>query len=133
MKTDDSSSDDEAKSEEEEDALVLCLPVGLAMLAPVPGSMRKACADCGRAIWHSPASAAALAGRPHKLKCPECFGELPPDAEIARPTAGQLAEMPPDVAAEVIRQTRSAKARSKLLREALDAAKRGAKRRPRAN
>ena len=85
----------EAKPEEGDDELVvLCLKVLTHPRPPVPGCSRVPCSDCGQPVWISPATAAHVADRTHRICCAECVArDAEPDMQVMAPSKGQIAEM----------------------------------------
>jgi hypothetical protein len=83
-----------AKPEEDDEVVVICFKV-LVMPRPyVPGCSRVPCSDCGQPVWLSPATAAHVADKPHRICCAECVAKLDdPDTQVMAPTPGQIAEM----------------------------------------
>ena len=86
---------EEAKKEEDdEEIVVLCFKVLMMPTPPVPGSARVPCGDCGQPVWISPATAAHMVGKKHRVCCAECVANHPdPDVHLMPPTEGQIAEI----------------------------------------
>ncbi len=57
-----------------DDAYLVCMPVEV-MTVAVPGSTKKRCSACARAVWVSPASLALSKKRHLPLLCLPCAGE----------------------------------------------------------
>jgi hypothetical protein len=84
----------EAKKDEDEEIVVLCFKVLMMPTPPVPGSSRVPCGDCNQPVWISPATAAHLADKKHRVCCAECVANHPDDdVQLMAPTAGQIAEI----------------------------------------
>ena len=84
------------KSKEDEELVVLCFKVLMNPMPPVLGSTRKPCAECGQAVWISPATLAHVADKPHRICCAECVAakqEGDDDITLVPPTEAQIEEM----------------------------------------
>jgi hypothetical protein len=57
-----------------EDAYLVCMPVDK-MSVVVPGSTKKRCSGCGRAVWVSPASLSLSKKKHLPLLCLPCAAE----------------------------------------------------------
>ena len=82
------------KKDDEEELVVLCFKV-LVMPRPlVPGCSKVPCSVCGQLVWLSPATAAHVADKPHRISCAECVAkDEDPDTQVMPPSEGQIAEM----------------------------------------
>jgi hypothetical protein len=82
------------KKGDEEELVVLCFKV-LVMPRPlVPGCSKVPCSGCGQLVWLSPATAAHVADKPHRIACAECVArDEDPDTQVMPPSEGQIAEM----------------------------------------
>ena len=83
------------KKDESDETFVICQLIEPGAIT-VPGTMERACSKCGRAVWLSRATEAAVAGREANLICIPCCKTLDPegeDMEWQPPTPGQLNEL----------------------------------------
>ncbi len=83
-----------SKEKDDEEIVVLCFKV-LTMPRPlVPGCSRVPCGSCDQPVWLSPATAAHVADKPHRISCAECAAKDPDDdIQVMPPSEGQIAEM----------------------------------------
>ena len=80
--------------DDEEEITVLCFKVLMMPTAPVPGCSKVPCVECGQPVWISPATAAHMVGKRHRVCCAECVAnDSDPDREVMPPTDGQIAEI----------------------------------------
>ncbi len=98
----------EAKPDDEI-CTVLCFKVLVMPRPPVAGCSRVPCAECHQPVWLSPATAALVADRPHKISCAECAAKVDdPDTQIMPPSEAQIAEITaadPSITRAKIRRT----------------------------
>ena len=116
-------------SEPDDDTIVvLCLDVQRSPIPAAEGTMGRTCGQCGTAVWLSPATAAALAGRKFELRCPDCLPPPDDDDEVMAPTPGQIAEIRraagPEGEAAVRRLAESPEERARALEDILRRARR---------
>ena len=82
------------KKKEDEEIVVLCFKVLLMPRASVQGCSKVPCGTCGQPVWLSPATAAHVADKPHRISCAECAAKDPDDdIQVMPPSEGQIAEM----------------------------------------
>ena len=82
------------KAKEDEETVVLCFKVLMMPRPPVPGCSKVACSECGQPVWISPATAAHMADKPHRICCAECVANDPdPDMRVMPPSDGQIADI----------------------------------------
>jgi hypothetical protein len=82
------------KKKEDEEIVVLCFKVLMMPRPPVPGCSKVPCSDCGQPVWISPATAAHMVDKKHRICCAECVANDPdPDIELMPPSEGQIAEI----------------------------------------
>lgn len=80
----------------DDEIVVVCIKVLAMPHAPLPGASRIPCGECGQPVWLSPATAAHVAGKPHRIACADCVARArvdDPDGEVMAPTPAQIAEM----------------------------------------
>ena len=84
----------EKPDEKDEEITVLCFKVLMMPTPPVSGCSRQPCSDCGQPVWLSPATAAHVADKPHRICCAECVAkDADPDMQVMPPSEGQIAEI----------------------------------------
>ena len=93
---------------EDDEIVVLCFKVLGMPVSPVPGCTKPACSECGQPVWLSPATAAHVADKPHRICCAECVAkEADPDTQVMAPTPAQIEEITrnhPEISAAKIRR-----------------------------
>ena len=84
----------EKEKPEDEEITVLCFKVLMMPVPPVPGCSRPPCSACGQPVWLSPATAAHVADKPHRICCAECVAkDADPDMQVMPPSDAQIAEI----------------------------------------
>ncbi len=79
---------------EDDEIVVLCFKVLMNPISTVPGSTRRPCSECNQPVWISPATAAHVADKKHRICCAECMAKRDDgDTQIMTPSPGQLAEI----------------------------------------
>ena len=82
------------QAKDDEDIVVLCFKVLMMPKPPVPGCSKVPCSECGQPVWISPATAAHMADKPHRICCAECVASNDdPDMQVMPPSDGQIAEI----------------------------------------